>query len=239
VLPGPAARGARRPAAHADARGRSVEPRGRYVGPIDDKDEFMVRMDELHRAKMKERAERKIAELDELKQQMLPPDTGHRIDAVDPTFLDQLDAGRPQNARPAQPLSESQVLRREQDQDFARAVDESRREEEERERAQREAQARWLDFVAQFQALPPEPASGTTIQAMMPAGQRVTRTFHPDTPGNLVYVWCAGQTIDAENLLPEQINIVAPVGNVKVDAQVGLSEQGLSGKFAVIVSVRE
>jgi hypothetical protein len=75
----------------------------------------MVRMDELHRMKAKERAEQKIAQLDELKRKMLPPDTGHHIDDVDPTFLDQLDAQQLPNVRPAQPLRESQVLRRQQD----------------------------------------------------------------------------------------------------------------------------
>jgi hypothetical protein len=73
----------------------------------------------------------------------------------------------------------------------------------------------------------------------MPAGQRVTRTFDPDTPGNLVYVWCAGQTIGAENLLPERIDVVAPVGNVRVDPQLALRAQRISGRFAVVVSVKE
>jgi hypothetical protein len=186
-------------------------------------------MDEMHRAKVRQRAEQRIAELDELQRQMLPPDTGHHIDDVDPMFLDDLDARR---------LAIAQALRRQQDEDFARAARESRRMQEESGRAQREAQARWDRFVAQFRALPPETARGTTIQAVLPAGRKVTRTFDPDAPGNLVYVWCAGQTIDAEDLLPEEIDVVAPVGGVRVDRRLGLREQGLSGRFVVVVSVK-
>jgi hypothetical protein len=180
----------------------------------------MDRMDELHRAKVKERSEEKIAQLDELQRQMLPPDRCHHIGD-------------------ARPVRESQVLRRQQEEEFALALDESRREEEENERAEGERRARWEGFVAQFRALPPEPATGTTIQAVMPAGKKVTRTFEPDTLGELLYVWCAGQTVDAQNLLPEQIDIVAPVGNVRVDRHVGLREQGISGKFVVVVSVKQ
>jgi hypothetical protein len=77
------------------------------------------------------------------------------------------------------------------------------------------------------------------IQAVMPACQRVTLTFDPDTLGNLVYVWCAAQAIGADNLLLERINVGAPVGNVRVDSQLGLREKRISGRLAVVVSVKE
>lgn len=165
----------------------------------------------------------------------------------DPVVIDRPVATPPAKRAPDN-LSASQVLRREQDNEFQEAVrlerqkeenlaKQKRQEEEAKQKAELEKQSKQNDIAYRFAHLPPEPATGTTIAARMLDGTRITRKFNPDDLGELLYVWVAGQTLDKPEearLSFDSFVITTSVG-IEVQKAVSLSEQGIANRFMVIV----
>ena len=104
------------------------------------------------------------------------------------------------------PPSEDQLVMRDQDAEYQRALEEAQRRETERrnqeiedQRArmeEQEAQKREEDQRATMKEIAltmPEPEQGSLIAFTMPNGERIRRRFEPDTMGEFVWLFVAGQ----------------------------------------------
>lgn len=146
------------------------------------------------------------------------------------------------------PQNESQRLLDEQNRDYNRCVEEAfQREmeenlakhyEENQQQIEREEQEQRLgEVVSKYYSLKPEPATGTTIAVML-NNQRYIRKFDPDSKGEDVYAWVAGQTIDEEDederLYFYNFELQAPgIGIISPDET--LAEQGVRGRVMMNV----
>ena len=104
------------------------------------------------------------------------------------------------------PPSEDQLVMRDQDAEYRRALEEAQRREIERVnkareddlamREQEDAQKRERDerdTMKEIAMAMPEPAEGSLLAFTMPNGERIRRRFEPDTMGEFVWLFIAGQ----------------------------------------------
>lgn len=168
---------------------------------------------------------------------------------VVPERIDEPAPAKPKTPPKERVLTASQQLRRDQDDEYVRAMEiqrlkdqeeeRQRRKEEEDQREQEEQQINREDEVrVKFQALPPEPAAGTTVAVMMPNRARIMRKFDPQSKGELLYVWVAGQTIGTDDkLFLDSFNLKNSVGGTVIAKNEPIDEQGLSGRVMLVIDV--
>ena len=93
------------------------------------------------------------------------------------------------------------------------------------------------EVVSKYYSLKPEPKTGTTIAVNL-NNQRIMRKFDPNSKGEDIYAWVAGQTIDEEDdddkLFMDnfelQVNGIGIVSHEKT-----LLEQGIKGRVMMNV----
>jgi hypothetical protein len=109
---------------------------------------------------------------------------------------------------------------------------------EEQNRTAMEAQRKETELTAFLQQMPPEPPKGVTIAVAMPEGGKPMRRFDPAAEAHWVYVWVAGATLStAHPLSLGSFELSTTVGSVKLEEQQTLSQQGITGRVLLVVSV--
>jgi hypothetical protein len=142
--------------------------------------------------------------------------------------------------------SEASQVREEQDHEYKAACEdaeqqtfESRNQDifvaNEAAIAQEQQEERDGAVIGRYYSLPAEPATGTTIAAVV-NGERCIRKFDPDRPAADVYSWVAGQTIhsDEGKLYFDEFEL-AMAGKGPVDPERTLKDQGMTGRVMLQV----
>jgi hypothetical protein len=149
-------------------------------------------------------------------------------------FLDRIEAESRQNReRKAQ---KSQTNESDEDADFRRAIEESRREAEElanRERAEMNSLER------EIANLGPEPAGGVTIRLTLPTGKAATRKFEGSGMARAVYLWGIGEMREANEgklLKMEEVELRVPPDRV-IHPGLSLEAQDITTRVAVRLAV--
>lgn len=141
------------------------------------------------------------------------------------------------------PQTEDQRLFDEQTKEYHRCVEEAFQKEMEEnlskhyEQNQQQIEKEELDrrigeVVSKYYSLKPEPKTGTTV-AVNINNQRYIRKFDPNSKGEDVYAWAAGQTIDEEDeeekLFLDNFELQIP-GIGVLSHEKTLAEQGIKGR---------
>lgn len=250
-------------------REEPVKPAARKAEPQKEPSEFVRELEAVRQQQIREVAAKRKraleAELEDIDDDWMigidePPPQRTRPTVIDkpppqrsglavPERIDEPAPAKPKTPPMERVLTASQQLRRDQDDEYVRAMEiqrlkdqeeeRQRRKEEEDQREQEEQQINREDEVrVKFRTLPPEPATGTTVAVMMPNRMRIMRKFNPQSKGELLYVWVAGQTIDTDDkLFLDSFNLKNSVGGTVIAKNEPIDEQGLSGRVMLVIDV--
>jgi hypothetical protein len=137
----------------------------------------------------------------------------------------------PQTAQPEKRLSESQRIRKEQNDNYARALAEVQAEEFEAANPQQSVD-NYRETVAQrYEGLGPEPEVGITLALQISPENRIFRTFGPSTTIEDLYYWAAFHS----DRPPEHIELGTPTGILPRDGT--LADQLLTNRTLVQVRI--
>ena len=125
-----------------------------------------------------------------------------------------------------------EAAQREMEQNFANHYEENQKQIEREEQEQKIG-----EVVSKYYSLKPEPKVGTTVAVTL-NNQRIIRKFDPNSKGEDVYAWVAGQTIDEEDedkrLYFYNFELHIPGVGI-LSPEETLAEQGIKGRVMMNV----
>jgi hypothetical protein len=126
-------------------------------------------------------------------------------------------------------------LQREQDQEYAEAVKQVQKAQDDHQNAIQEARNRILEVASR---LPQEPADGALLAIVLPSQKRIMRKFAKESKGAVVVDWAAAneELLGAGDSLPLAFEVRQATGKVVIPDQ-SLVEQGIVGRTLLTVCV--
>ncbi|OHS98579.1 hypothetical protein TRFO_08876 [Tritrichomonas foetus] len=144
--------------------------------------------------------------------------------------IEEVNASSPVSDR----LSESQEIRRQQNEEYQIALANAQAQERARQEEEEEAPEQidnYGEMIQQkFSEIGEEPQNGLLLAVALPSGQRISRKFNPDTIANDVYIWvAANENMVTSGARLDSFNIVGPTGTI-LDSQKTLNEQSIASR---------
>lgn len=171
----------------------------------------------------------------------------------EPIYIPEVQPPPPKPAPKAQPsLSDSQKLRNLQNMEFIMAEQEAERKQREEmeqkaaierqlEQEKRNKENKLKNTKSLYEKLPAEPPNDkgvVTVKVQIPDGQGIVRRFLPDRPGNDIYIWVSGNTLDLpeeKRLYPDSFELNVTFNEV-LDKNKSLAEQNIKGRIFLSIS---